>query len=318
MRAGWLGAAAGIVAGVAAVLWSCTGDNRSDALKCSSSATCDQGRVCMQGYCVVGTFRDAGPDAPIDAAICPSVCLGNQCNFATHTCNVTGTGSGTITCPSGWNCVIGCAGSGACGDIHCTQSSSCKITCSAADSCGNITCSAGTCNIECDGNGTIRACGNIDCTNARCTDTCLGSIACSGLMFGAGGGSATCNGGSACANITCSAGPCNIDCTGGSAACGTIGTDNGSAVVTCNGSNACGDITTGSGSLNAMCLNGSAACGAINCATSCQCDVACSPLTNCGVNTCPPSNMGSSCTTTGLAGAACDSTFRNNCKSMCP
>lgn len=303
----------GVMMGVAiagALMWSCTGNNKTDGLACANSSTCGAGRVCNMGYCIVGTFRDAGPDAPIDAAICPDVCPGTACNFQTRTCNITGTGSGNITCPTGWNCVIGCASNGACEDIHCTSSLSCTVTCGTQGACNNITCSTGTCDITCDGNDTTEACGNITCTGGKCGVNCLGSASCGGIALGAGGGSAICSGGSACLDITCGAGPCDVQCNSGSAACGTITTAGGAATVNCMGSNACGNILSGSGALDATCTSGSAACGTVDCAASCRCDVSC-PAGDCGTNTCPVAGGGPCINGTTNE---CDSAVKPACK----
>lgn len=310
MRHAVVGALAGLSLAIA-LMWSCTVDRKTDGLTCASSATCGAGRVCTQGYCVVGTFRDAGPDAPIDAAICPDVCPGTACNFQTKTCNITGTGSGNIACPAGWNCVIGCASAGACQDVNCTQSLSCKLTCGTVGACNNVNCTVGTCHITCDGNGTTEACGNINCTGGKCDVNCLGSASCGSISLGAGGGSAICSGGSACLGVTCGLGACGISCSGGSAACGDITTDGGSATVSCMGSNACGNITSGTGALAATCSGGSAACGTIDCVSSCKCDVTC-PTGDCGTNTCPVAGA-NPC----VNGTLCDSTVKPAC-SHCP
>jgi hypothetical protein len=309
VRAGLVGAVVGLAGGVA-VLWSCTVNRKSDSLSCASSATCEAGRVCMEGYCVVGTFQDARIDAPADAAICPTECQGN-CNFQTKTCTINGAGGGAISCPATWNCVINCPVDGACGDINCTQSQSCKLACGAPGACRNVNCDSGNCSITCDGGGTVKACNNINC-QGRCDVLCMGNDSCAGVTLN-GGGSATCTGAAACGNVICGGlNACSVGCSGGSgsAVCGTITTGGGPANVTCTGNNACGDIISGPGALGAMCLTGSAACGNITCGASCRCDVTCNPTTNCGTNICPVGG-GTTCVD---ANGLCSSAIKPPCR----
>src|SRR5262249_18451068 len=158
-------------------VWSCTVNRRSDALACSKNSDCGTGRFCSQGYCVIGSPMDAAIDAPIDVAICPPQC--GQCNFGNKTCTITGTGSGAITCPAGWNCTINCNGTAACGDISCTMAQSCDVTCGSDRACGNITCDTASCTTHCTSSGSAgSACGNLSCTSGTCDATCDGSNAC--------------------------------------------------------------------------------------------------------------------------------------------
>src|SRR5207302_2084237 len=122
----------GTLAGTAVALisiWACSVDRRSNELACTMQSQCSQGRICAGGYCVEGTLPiDAAPDSPPpDAFVCPAQC--NSCDIATKTCMITGAGSGDVTCPVGFHCVIACNVTGACANISCTASQSCDVTC---------------------------------------------------------------------------------------------------------------------------------------------------------------------------------------------
>ena len=142
-------AAIGIVIGAAigALLWSCSVNRVSDGYACTDNAQCANDRVCSQGYCVIG---QRPVDArPLDAAVCPAAC--DSCDFQTTTCTITGTGSGNLTCPTGWNCDINCGTTGACGTISCTNAASCNIDCTADMACLGITCNTKDCTVTCTG-----------------------------------------------------------------------------------------------------------------------------------------------------------------------
>ena len=127
MRAALASAVVGLLLVVA--VWACTAERVSPAFACSDQSECDPGRVCTQGYCVVGR-PDAGP---ADARECPSVC--DSCDLPSLTCTITGDGS-AVSCPSGWNCDIHCPTPGSCDSITCTAGTSCDITCGAG-ACGD-------------------------------------------------------------------------------------------------------------------------------------------------------------------------------------
>lgn len=214
MKPAVLGTLVGTIAG--ALLWSCSVNRVSDDLKCDSNADCSLDRVCVSGYCVVGQnpLLDA---RPADAAVCPAIC-GGACDFQTSTCTITGTGSGNITCPTNWNCVINCGTQGACGTISCTAAASCDIHCTTGSACLGITCQTKDCDVECVGD---KACGSISCTSGRCrTDCSGGSAACGTLNCGTGECSATCVGSgsgsdSACSAINCANScKCDVSCNG--------------------------------------------------------------------------------------------------------
>jgi len=296
VRAGVVGAIVGTVAG--ALLWSCSVNRVSDGFKCDSNADCALDRVCTNGYCVIGQnpLLDAPPQ---DAAVCPAIC-GGTCDFQTTTCTITGTGSGNLACPPGWNCVINCGATGACGTINCTAAQSCDVHCTAGSACLGITCQTRDCNVECVG---PRACGNISCTSGNCNADCSGgggSAACGSISCTSGDCNATCAGSNACGGISCTTGRCRTDCSGGSAACGPLTCGFGECSATCVGS--------GSGA--------DSSCGSVNCANSCKCDVSCNGTTNiCPASMmCPDRAPGTDyCTIDGSNGTRCFSSFASQC-----
>jgi hypothetical protein len=174
----------------------CSVSHRSGDFACKTTADCSRDRTCVEGLCVVSAV-DAGAKAdgpPIgDAAVCPSQCT--SCNVATKSCTIDCALSGNacnqaITCPAGWDCIIGCSTNGSCRNgINCQNSKSCTITCGAAQSCRNVSCGAGPCNIDCAGNGS--------CRDVSCGASCACDV--------------TCRINSACLNLTCKSPP---DCTG--------------------------------------------------------------------------------------------------------
>jgi hypothetical protein len=281
---------------VGALLWSCSVNRVSDGFKCTTHADCDPDRMCTQNYCVIGPrpLVDAAPQ-PIDAAVCPAAC-GGTCNFSTMSCTIIGTGSGNITCPTGWNCNIMCPTSGACGTINCISAASCDIDCTADNACLGITCNTHDCKVDCTGQ---KACGNIACTTGDCTVNCSGgsgSAACGTISCTTGDCTATCAGSAACGAMSCTTGACTETCSGGSAACGTLDCGTGPCLATCTGLEP--------------------ACGQVNCASSCKCDVSCNGTTNAcpAVMNCPDRAPGAAyCTAGGSNGERCLSTFASQC-----
>ncbi|MCX5741188.1 MAG: hypothetical protein NT062_01675 [Proteobacteria bacterium] len=146
------------------LLGACVPHTRSGDFECSQQLDCDPiGRVCSEGYCVVG--------APIDAPGCPAAC--DACDLVTKTCKINCNNASDCTglsCPDGYACDITCR-TNACPFIDCTKGASCKVACNGANSCGQITCGTGRCDIACNQNSN--ACGIIDCqSSCACDVTC--------------------------------------------------------------------------------------------------------------------------------------------------
>ncbi|HUS29551.1 MAG TPA: hypothetical protein VMZ53_13655 [Kofleriaceae bacterium] len=310
--AGAMGAMVGLIIAASAVLWSCRTDRVSDGYACNDNNDCDADRVCNTGYCVVGQrpvdarLQDA---FIVDAATCPDVCK-NTCNLTTRDCPITGTGSGNITCPTGWNCDISCPTAGACGTISCTSAADCDIHCTADDACLGITCGTTDCKVDCTG---VNACGNIGCTTGKCEALCTGSDACGTLTCTSGDCTQNCSGGGGaqvCGNLSCTTGDCSRTCTG-AGACGSMSCNGNTASKcseTCSGGNAaCGPMTCTTSKCTATCTGAApSSCGNVNCDTSCGCEVNCDLTTN----ACPASMMCATpgaryCSLTGASGSRC-------------
>jgi hypothetical protein len=167
----FFGLIVGAALGAAAALWSCTVERPSQSLKCLGHTDCQPGRICEGGYCIVGMLP---PDArELDAAVCPDTCNGG-CDFTTTTCTITGTGTANITCPTAWNCNIGCSTPGACGMIDCINAASCDIACTSDNACLGITCGTGKCTVACQ--GIEPSCGPVSCADScQCDVTCNGT-----------------------------------------------------------------------------------------------------------------------------------------------
>jgi hypothetical protein len=90
---------------------SCLVDRRTSEYTCSTTADCGEGRICEDGYCVIGDEPDKCPDA------CNAGCnLGqDECNIV---CNAV-TDCGEVRCPAGFECDITCDGPGACQSVTC-------------------------------------------------------------------------------------------------------------------------------------------------------------------------------------------------------
>lgn len=271
MKPGVLGTLVGAVIGFSAA-WSCSIDRPSDTLKCTVQADCGTGRICESGYCIVGTL-------PADARelVCPSTICNGGCDLATATCTITGTGSGNITCPDGWNCDISCPTAGACGMVNCINAGArgCDIDCTATDACSAITCNTKNCNVTCTGSAS---CGSVGCTTGDCTRTCTGS--------------------NACGSMTCTTGACIETCSGGSAACGSLSCGTGRCLATCQGVDpACGSVTCST-----------------SCQCDVECDGTTNACPAAMI--CSPDAPGQDyCTETGAPTGRCDSDFANQCKS---
>lgn len=142
----------------------CTVDRRSTSLECTTSGDCNNGRTCDQGYCV----GSGGPP-------CPKQCTSCSGTGTVQTCNITGTGSGTIACPAGFNCNVTCPVANACGTVQCTTDA-CTVNCMAAMSCGTIECSSSCgCQVNCPAGN----CGTNNCPTGAMGAACVNGSACS-------------------------------------------------------------------------------------------------------------------------------------------
>jgi len=123
------------------VLVACTVDRKSDTIACTTVADCmASNHACVNGYCVKQSQSG-----------CPDHCDACNTDVTPHTCTVTDTNGDSFDCPSGFQCVLTCGGSGStCGTITCHGSSQCVISCDGANSCGNIQCNdACACDVTC-------------------------------------------------------------------------------------------------------------------------------------------------------------------------
>jgi hypothetical protein len=162
-----------------AVLSGCL-ETRTQAFRCNPDDTCDDGRSCIDGWCVeMNTPFDGSPDpdgdtpdAPLE---CPADCT--RCEGATCVveCDTAMACEAPIACPAGFDCQIACTGGGSCrGGIECTTGGDCAIECSGDGSCeALILCSGGACEVVCSG---VNSCENgVDCSAAcSCQTDCVG------------------------------------------------------------------------------------------------------------------------------------------------
>jgi hypothetical protein len=149
----------------------CGFDSRSGQFACEPDGDCDDGRVCVDGWCVV---EGAMPAA--DADVGPFTCSDISC---TLTCTDENPCAFAIECPDSRPCIIQCSGAGSCSrEVDCGSSSDCQVTCSGVGSCGQeVDCDNGSCEILCVG---IASCaGPVDCDDAcACRVSCEGEGAC--------------------------------------------------------------------------------------------------------------------------------------------
>lgn len=167
------------------VLAACSIQHRSDEYACTKTADCNNGRSCVEGYCVIATAADAPrppSDTPnntgSDAASCPAGC--SACNVAQHTCTIDcrmSNCNGQVACPAGYKCNIMCDTDNSCRNgVDCQAALSCNLTCSGTGSCRNIQCGMGPCDVSCSGAGSCR---NVACDNScACDVTCTGNQSC--------------------------------------------------------------------------------------------------------------------------------------------
>lgn len=176
---------------LAVLLAGCQIDARSDDYRCGGPEDCTDGRMCIEGWCVLGADPDAGIDGNGggDAGECPAVCTECVNGTCIVRCEATLSCSSQIMCPPGMPCQVICSGDRSCtGGVSCGDATSCDITCSFLRACGGlITCGAGPCTVACTGdrscNGAFDVGGvvaGIDCTQScACDVTCSGPMSCS-------------------------------------------------------------------------------------------------------------------------------------------
>jgi hypothetical protein len=126
---------------------------RSDAFACERPEDCEDGRSCVEGWCVTGGGGGGG-----------------------------GGGGAPIVC-SDPVCVIDCDAAGSCADgVDCSGSGDCTVHCNGAGSCaGPIVCGSGPCEVNCNGPTSCQS--TIDCGDAcSCDVDCDGSGSCGGSI----------------------------------------------------------------------------------------------------------------------------------------
>ncbi len=170
---------------------SCSITKKSGEYACTTSADCNSGRECSEGFCVLkGTAIDASTQLPIDAPKhnidggtngCPSACTSCTGSGTLKTCTIDCATSGTcdqkVTCPAGYICDVKCNADGACTrGVACPATGACNVTCSANNACtggnGGVTCGAGKCDVQCSGQGS--------CKGVTCGSSCACDVICTG------------------------------------------------------------------------------------------------------------------------------------------
>ena len=199
---------------LAALASACSIESRSQDYTCTTTSECADGRVCVQGWCVVGSpggpsdggpgaIADAAPPAPPDAGVtpdassCPPPCTSCEEGVCLVECLQSASCTERIVCPFDLACEVVCAGVGSClSGIDCTASRSCDVSCTARSACfGSIECGAGPCRVEC---GSRETCA----TGIDCSDSCACETSCRGLD--------SCGAAPECPSDRCTDG---IDCT---------------------------------------------------------------------------------------------------------
>jgi hypothetical protein len=168
---------------------SCSISHKSDGYACTIQSDCNDGRQCVDNFCIVPgsidatVFHDARTNG--DGNGCPTGCT--SCVVSTHQCtidcsmNAGACSNGKVVCPSGWACNVECNTDGACKDgVSCVGATSCAISCSAHNSCQNIQCGLGKCSVDCSG---VASCQGVACGNScACDVTCLGAQSCQSVQ----------------------------------------------------------------------------------------------------------------------------------------
>ena len=171
------------------MLGGCQIRHASDQYACGEGNSCEPGRVCDNGYCiVVGTIDapkpmgDAGRTDGGNNMGCPPGCT--SCSTAQKTCTINCQFGGcdqAITCPTGYKCDILCNTDNSCKNgVNCATAASCNIECSGKSSCQNVDCGPGPCDVGCSG---VQSCRDVACNNScSCDVTCPGNDACDDVV----------------------------------------------------------------------------------------------------------------------------------------
>lgn len=176
----------------AAVVFSCSISHRTNDYACTSTADCNSGRVCSDGYCVVnGTElvdaftppkdgQNNHPDAP-NTNGCPDACT--SCDVSTKQCtidcNVDGSNcNDQVVCPAGWDCDVKCDTDNSCrAGVACAGTTGCKVECTGRGSCEDVQCGTSRCEVDCIGSQTCRSA--IECNQScGCDVKCTGNQSC--------------------------------------------------------------------------------------------------------------------------------------------
>jgi hypothetical protein len=148
---------------------SCAIDHASDALACTKTSQCTDGRNCVGGFCVVGNGSGSGSGS------CPGQC--STCDTVAKTCSIDGNNvdGDRVTCPTGFHCTITCTG-GTCKTVDCSNAASCSITCSGQQSCESVNCGVHQCAVTCSGQ---ESCASVTCqSSCGCDVQCTGQASC--------------------------------------------------------------------------------------------------------------------------------------------
>jgi hypothetical protein len=149
----------------------CNFSTRSDEFACDRGGGCDDGRTCVDGWCVAPSSVPS-----VDADVGPFTCDDSGCRLecGDDMC-------GAVRCPDGRPCTVECVGSDSCsGEVDCGNATTCTIVCSGVDSCGGgVDCGEGRCDVDCSGDQSCAA--SVDCDDAcACDLDCTGTDSCGG------------------------------------------------------------------------------------------------------------------------------------------
>jgi hypothetical protein len=196
---------------------SCSIHHATGDYTCTTQADCSGGRVCSDGYCVVGPGGPIDAPRPIDARsmidarlapdalVCPPQC--SSCNAGQMTCRIdcavtSCTNGSAVVCPPGWNCEVLCTTPSSCRNgVSCAGTLSCDVQCTGTGSCRGVACGAGPCNVDCAGSNACRGvqCGtscacDVTCSNgALCGEVACPSFQCSNVQGGCSSASPGCD-----------------------------------------------------------------------------------------------------------------------------
>ncbi len=152
----------------------------------SGDEDCDgpdlNGQRCQDlGYEVGGTLACAescsfdttrclgcGDSLPPATGACPPAC--DSCKGPRCLIQCPGNpacGSGTITCPAGWDCTVTCNGQDACKakQIQCPDGLDCDVTCNQEDACMDavVHCNRANCSLDCQSGVDVCAATTFNC-----------------------------------------------------------------------------------------------------------------------------------------------------------